>query len=114
MRSPRKSPQPGARPRPAAKANTPAERPAGHVFVLPHQHVPASDVKDRGYVLRNRCAPPAPATLACRSTKGTERDQFGAPATNVESASAILAARHREALVETWGKAHPRTNALTH
>lgn len=56
-----------------------SDRPAGHVFTLPHHRVPSSDVKDRGYVLLHRCAPPAVATLAYRSSKSTERDQFGSP-----------------------------------
>lgn len=59
------------------------DRPAGHVFTLPHDRVPSSDVKDRGYVLLNRCAPPAHGTLAFRSSKPTERDQFGAPAASL-------------------------------
>lgn len=65
-----------------------SDRPAGHVFTLPHHRVPSSDAKDRGYVLLNRCAPPEVATLAFRSSKPTERDQFGAPAVVLDTPSA--------------------------
>lgn len=69
------------------------DRPAGHVFILPHDRVPSSDVKDRGYVLLNRCAPPAQATLAFRSSKPTERDQFGAPAATLGTQAVSPTAR---------------------
>ena len=71
------------------------DRPAGHVFILPHDRVPSSDAKDRGYVLLNRCAPPAPGTLAYRSSRSTERDQFGAPAASLAAAPYVLAAARR-------------------
>jgi hypothetical protein len=64
-----------------------SDRPAGHVFTLPYHRVPSSDAKDRGYVLLNRCAPPEIATLAFRSSKPTERDQFGAPAVVLDTPS---------------------------
>lgn len=70
-----------------------SDRPAGHVFILPHHRVPSSDAKDRGYVLLNRSAPPAPATLAFRSSKPTERDQFGAPAADLGPVTVSPAAR---------------------
>ena len=69
------------------------DRPAGHVFILPHDRVPSSDVKDRGYVLLNRCAPPDQGTLAFRSSKPTERDQFGAPALSLDTPAISPAAR---------------------
>jgi hypothetical protein len=67
-----------------------SDRPVGHVFILPHDRVPSSDAKDRGYVLLNRCAPPEVATLAFRSSKSTERDQFGAPAASLAAAPSVL------------------------
>lgn len=66
-----------------------SDRPAGHVFILPPDRVPSSDAKDRGYVLLNRCAPPAPGTLAYRSSKPTERDQFGAPAVSLPASASV-------------------------
>jgi hypothetical protein len=54
-------------------------RPAGHLFILPHGRVHSSDKKDRGYVLLNRCTPPANATLAYRSRQITETARYHAP-----------------------------------
>lgn len=70
-----------------------SDRPTGHVFILPHDRVPSSDPKDRGYVLLNRCAPPDQGTLAFRSSKPTERDQFGAPALSLTAPSISPVAR---------------------
>jgi hypothetical protein len=72
-----------------------SDRPAGHVFILPHDRVPSSDAKDRGYVLLNRCAPPELGTLAYRSSKSTERDQFGAPAASLAAVPSVLSVGRR-------------------
>jgi hypothetical protein len=72
-----------------------SDRPAGHVFILPHDRVPSTDAKDRGYVLLNRCAPPTPGTLAYRSSKPMERDQFGAPAASLAAAPSVLPVTRR-------------------
>jgi hypothetical protein len=78
------------------------DRPAGHVFILPHDRVPSSDAKDRGYVLLNRCAPPAPGTLAFRSSKPTERDQFGAPAVPLRAGPSVAPVVRRQGRRDAW------------
>lgn len=67
-------------------------RPAGHVFILPHNRVHSSDKKDRGYVLLNRCTPPANATLAYRSRQVTEAVRYHAPSLPVGGSTSVAPA----------------------
>lgn len=69
-----------------------APRPAGHVFILPHTQVHSSDKKDRGYVLLNRCTPPANATLAYRSRQITETARYHAPSLRIGGNTSVAPA----------------------
>jgi len=53
-------------------------RPAGHIFLLPSQHVYSSDRKNRGYILLRSCTPPEDGTLAYRSRQTTEATVYKA------------------------------------
>lgn len=81
-------------------------RPAGHVFILPHNRVHSSDKKDRGYVLLNRCTPPANATLAYRSRQVTEAAGYQAPCLPVGGNTSVAPAARDYA-----GRKMPRSTA---
>lgn len=67
-------------------------RPAGHVFILPHNRIHSSDRKDRGYVLLNRCTPPENATLAYRSRQITETVRYHAPSLPINGITSVAPA----------------------